>query len=347
MKLARFSLVMVTAGMLCGCPEEQPVETASEPVPSAVAETPTGPPEQPPEPPPLQEEPVAAADLLITVEQLQPQLDVTGLRILDVRGEEAYAEAHVPGAVRVEMDDWKSLALSEGGLQDADAWAERVSVLGIRRDTPVVVYSDNPTNATRIWWTLEYLGVPDVRVLDGGWAAWQEAGAPVATEPLIPAPTEFVPEFQTHRLAVKEDVQKVIETPDGAIALLDARSDGEYAGTSGRGARKGHIPGFAQVEWKEFVDEQGRFRSPDEIRAIVGDVAGEDVAGAITYCQSGGRAALNAFALELAGYGPVRNYYCGWSEWSAAQDAPIETPAEEPSLDESSEQPADESQTGE
>lgn len=347
MKLARLALVMVTAGVLCGCSGDQPVKTASEPAPSATAETPTEPPRQPPEPPPLQEEQtevVAVTDLLVTVEALQQELEDPALRILDVRSEDAYAEGHIPGAVRVEMSEWKDLALSEGGLQDAEAWADLVGGLGIDQDTPVVVYSDKPTDATRIWWTLEYLGVPDVRVLDGGWAAWQEAGAPVSTEPLVPSPKEFVPEFQTHRLALRDDVLKVVEMPDDALLLLDARSKGEYAGTSGPAERKGHIPGFAQVEWKTFVDEEGRFRSPEEIREIVGDVAGEDVSGAITYCQSGGRASLNAFALELAGYGPVRNYYCGWSEWSAADDVPIETPAKESSSEESSsdEAPAEE-----
>ncbi|MFG0333308.1 MAG: sulfurtransferase, partial [Maioricimonas sp. JB049] len=269
----------------------------------------------------------AVDQLLVSAAELQTLLSDSDLRILDVRSEEAYAESHIPGAVRVDLNDWKSLALSEGGLRDARAWAERVRELGISVDTPVVIYADNPTNATRIWWTLEYLGVPDVRVLNGGWLAWQQADAPVSREPLVPTATRFEPVFQEERLAEKEDVQKVIETPGGAIALLDARSEGEYAGTSGPGARKGHIPHFARLEWTNFVDDQGRFKSPAEIREIVGEQPVQE--GAITYCQTGGRASLNAFALELAGYGPVQNYYCGWSEWSTAQDAPIETPAKE------------------
>ncbi|QDU40661.1 Thiosulfate sulfurtransferase [Maioricimonas rarisocia] len=327
MNLPRFLLTLAIAAMLCGCPEEQPLETVADPVPQPAPEVPSEPPEQAAEPAAPVDEAPAADELLVTAEELQAQLDDTELRILDVRSEEAYAESHIPGAVRVDLNDWKSLALSEGGLQDADAWAGRVGELGINAGTPVIVYADNPTNATRIWWTLEYLGVNDVRVLNGGWAAWQQADAPVSNEPLVPTPTEFEPEFQEERLAAKEDVQKVIETPGGAIALLDARSEGEYTGTSGPGARKGHIPGFARLEWTNFVDEQGRFKSPDKIREIVGDrPAGE---GAITYCQTGGRASLNAFALELAGYGPVQNYYCGWSEWSAADDVPVKTPAED------------------
>ena len=120
---------------------------------------------------------------------------------------------------------------------------------------------------------------------------------------------------------------ELLGTPDSAT-LLDTRSAGEHTGTSGPTERKGHIPGFQHLEWSEFLAEDGRFKSPAEINAVLADFQVATSGTAVVHCQSGGRAAFAALALELAGH-DVKNYYCGWSEWSADEEAPVDSSAEE------------------
>ena len=261
--------------------------------------------------------------LIISVDELQPRLEEDGLRIIDTRPSGEYSAGHIPGAVRVDLDDWKSLSLSDNGLANAHAWSLRVGQLGVSAETPVVVYGKSPTNAARIWWLLRYVGVRDVRMLDGGWNLWQSAGVPVSTEAETPEPAEFIVDFQTDQLADQSQVAELVSTPDAAH-LLDTRSAGEFAGTSGPGERKGRIPEFQHLEWNEFLADDGRFKSPEEIEAILEarEVSGDGPS--IVHCQSGGRASFAVLALELAGR-PVKNYYCGWSEWGADEDAQVES----------------------
>ncbi|MEX0702146.1 MAG: sulfurtransferase [Planctomycetales bacterium] len=261
--------------------------------------------------------------MLVSVDELESRIGEANLRILDARAVDEYVEGHVPQAVPVEVGEWKDQSLAEKGLQDQAFWSEAVSLLGIDGATNVVVYADDPTAAARVWWTLKYVGVPHVALLDGGWPAWRAAGGKVATdETEIESKGKFAARFQKERLAEIGDLKESLEAD--AVTVIDARSDEEHAGTSGPGARLGRIPGAKHLEWKQFLDADGRFKSPEQIRSILAEqgIAGEKTV--VTHCQSGGRAALDAFALELAGLPNVKNYYCGWSEWSKDEAAPVE-----------------------
>lgn len=266
----------------------------------------------------------APMGLLVTVAEVGERLDQPQLRAVDVRSRNAYDAGHIPGAVSVDVNEWKSASLVDGGLYDAAAWSERVGKLGITRDTNVVVYGDNPTNATRIWWTLKYLGVRHVGILNGGWEAWEDAAATVSTDEPVVAAVDFQPEFQPDRLAEMDEVRSHLG--DDSVTIIDTRSDQEFTGSGGPGPRRGHLPGAVHQEWKQFVDEEGRFKSTDEITSLLAGAGLKAESTNITHCQTGGRASLNAFVMELAGYGPAKNYYCGWSEWSPTEDAPIESP---------------------
>lgn len=260
--------------------------------------------------------------MLISAVELKDRLSEQGLRILDVRPSKDYDAGHIPHAAHTSLNEWKSQALAEGGLHDVEAWSRIVGNLGVEQATNVVVYAQKPTDATRIWWTLKYLGVGNAAVLDGGWLAWQDAGGETTTETAPGRPVKFIPEFQPDRLAKITQLKSLLR--DEAVTIVDTRSSEEYDGSAGPAARKGRIPGAVHLEWKELLDQQGRFKSKAELVALFeqrGIVADRT---AVTYCQSGGRASLDAFALELAGYRNVQNYYCSWQEWSADTDAPIE-----------------------
>jgi thiosulfate/3-mercaptopyruvate sulfurtransferase len=135
----------------------------------------------------------AMKTMLVEPAGLERELKEPALRILDTRPQEAHGKDHIPGAVRVDVAAWQALGKSEGGFQDAKAWGEKVSALGIGADTRVVVYGSSITDTARIWWTLRYLGIENVRVLDGGWDLWLKEGRPTETAAPTVATSRFVP----------------------------------------------------------------------------------------------------------------------------------------------------------
>jgi thiosulfate/3-mercaptopyruvate sulfurtransferase len=244
-------------------------------------------------------------------------------RILDARGRNKYLAGHIPAAVWVDHVTW-SRAFAAG--QDPADWSRRLGALGIELTTPVVVYDDAlGKDAARIWWILRFWGVRDVRLLNGGWTAWQQGNTAASKEEPAVAPTAPRLEARPERLATKEQVLATLK--DRSAQIIDARSRDEYCGVEKTARRNGAIPGARHLEWSDLLDKQTqRFKSPAEMARLFKD-AGIDLGRpAVAHCQSGGRSSVMAFALELMGAKDVRNYYRSWAEWGNADDTPIETP---------------------
>lgn len=256
------------------------------------------------------------------------------LVILDVRPEAAYAAGHLPGAVRVDHARWESDSLSEeSGLENQSLWRSRIGELGIDGRGTVVVYDDGSmTDAARIWFILQALGAPDVRVVNGGFPLIADAARTgaitLSTEPSRPRPAAFEPaDRDADRIAWigRQELKSAVDA--GRIQILDARSIKEFEGTDLRSNRRGgHLPGATSVPHTSMLDSQHRLKSPAELATIF-DAAGlAKGALLITHCQGGGRAALAALAAARAGYGPVINYYLSFGDWSADATCPVVAP---------------------
>jgi thiosulfate/3-mercaptopyruvate sulfurtransferase len=204
--------------------------------------------------------------MLVQPEELQKKLKQPGLRILDTRPQPEYAKDHIPGAVRVDVKSWQLLGSKDGGFHDAKAWGKEVGQLAISPDSQVVVYGSNLPDTARIWWTLKYLGLQNVTILDGGWELWIKEKRP--TDPSSPRieVVNFEPKFQADRLEEIDSLKKSLRS--GLVTVVDARSTGEFTGKEVRGKRGGHIPGAKHLEWKELLAEDGRFQSPEQLRAL-------------------------------------------------------------------------------
>jgi thiosulfate/3-mercaptopyruvate sulfurtransferase len=265
--------------------------------------------------------------MLIDVVALKALLGDPPLRIVDTRRPDEYAAGHIPGAVSVDVEVWKEKSLAENGLQDAAYWSKAIGDLGISSDSKVVVYGETVPNTARVWWTLRYLGLKDVRMLNGSWEPWREKFYPVETEPPRIEPATFQPDFQEDMVADKERVKSGLSSTGRVVRVIDARSQGEYTGQDVQGPRGGHIPGAIHLEWNEVLDDAGRFKTPEQLRELFTRRGLKPDDSIVTHCQSGGRASVTAHALSLAGFQDVRNYYCGWQEWSADAEAPVETKA--------------------
>ncbi|MFE2724349.1 sulfurtransferase [Kitasatospora sp. NPDC059327] len=252
--------------------------------------------------------------------------------LLDVRwqlggppGIEDYTAGHLPGAHFVALDTDLAAPAGPPGrggrhpLPDPEEFGAALRALGVRADRPVVVY-DGATSlaAARAWWLLRWAGHPDVRVLDGGFAAWQAAGLPVTTEVDAPEPGDFKP------------VPGQLPTVDGdgaaALArtglLLDARAGERYRGeTEPIDPRAGHVPGALSAPTTENVGPDGRFRPVAELAERFRALGAGERETAV-YCGSGVTAAHQILALAVAGL-PAALYPGSWSEWSSDESRPV------------------------
>ncbi len=251
--------------------------------------------------------------------------------MLDVRyrmgggpaGPVEYAAGHLPGAAYVDMDTALAAPPGAGGrhpLPERAIFETAMRAAGVSGDRPVVVYDDwGGHAAARCWWLLRYHGHDDVRVLDGGWAAWTDAGLTVETgSGPDPEPGRFTAVPGSMPVVTAADVRSV-------EVLIDARAAVRFRGeTEPIDPVAGRIPGAVNVPTPLNLTDEGRFRSAEELRAVyaaVGATAGASVAA---YCGSGVTAAHDVLALEIAGV-PAALYPGSWSEWITDPAHPVAT----------------------
>ncbi len=240
---------------------------------------------------------------------------------VDAREKAKYEAGHIPGSVWVDHAAW---AKAFGDGTDAKGWSERITEIGVFNDQRIVVYDDNQSkDAARIWWILRYWGVKDVRLLNGGWKGWTAGKFPTDKEPPLLFEYNHKAVAQVDRLATKEFLLEAIE--GGKLQIVDARSEKEFCGTNKLTNKKGGaMPGAKQLEWTDLLEaDTQRFKSADDLKKLFAEAGIALDQPTATHCQSGGRASVMAFGLELMGAKEVRNYYKSWGEWGNADDTPI------------------------
>lgn len=274
---------------------------------------------------------------LIDVATLLERLDEPGLRILDARfelldppaGRRMYAHGHLPGAIYVDLDeDLAAPAARHGGrhpLPDMHALADKLGARGVGDAHEVVVYDQGGTFfAARAWWLLRYAGHARVRVLDGGFAAYLEAGGPVTDEaPKHPAATLTLrtrPDMVVDRHALLD----LLGEPGACV--LDVRAPERYRGdTEPIDPVAGHIPSAVNLPYQATLTPDGRFAPPSELRRQFRPVEGK--APVVSYCGSGVSAAHAVLAMEVAGIEGTRLYPGSWSDWCSYPELPVATGA--------------------
>jgi thiosulfate/3-mercaptopyruvate sulfurtransferase len=271
------------------------------------------------------------ATTLATVEEVRAG-SVEDLVLLDVRwalgdpdGRLHYMDGHIPSAVWVDLETELAAPASPAAgrhplprLDDLQAAARR---WGIRASSRIVVYdATGGTAAARAWWLLRWGGLTDVRILDGGWAAWRASGAPVATGESEPAETGDV-DLSGGGMPVI-DIDGAAAWPEHGV-LLDARAGERYRGeTEPIDPRAGHIPGARSAPTMANLTADGHFLATEELRHRFADLARDRPVA--VYCGSGVTAAHQVAALAVAGIDAAL-YPGSWSQWSADPDRPAAT----------------------
>jgi thiosulfate/3-mercaptopyruvate sulfurtransferase len=280
---------------------------------------------------PLQAKPLESVGELKS-ELGNPHLVVIDIRsVIDGGSEETYAQAHIPGAVHSDYDKagWRATRNGLPLMLPTVAQLEKlVGELGIDEDSRVVVVPAGVSAtdfgaAARIYWTLKVVGVDNVSLLDGGFAAWTAAKYPVEQGAVTPSPQIFTATINKSLIADAADVEKLSTSGNGA--LIDARPPPYFEGklkADNIGAY-GHIPHSINIDSESFYNpETNRLRNRDELAAIAGQI--RTSGPVITYCNTGHWSSTDWFVLsEILGRKDVKLYYGSMEDWSSVPTRPV------------------------
>ena len=278
---------------------------------------------------------------LISVAQLQ-SLMATGPAVmvfdcsfdltLATAGDTQYAQGHVAGAVRADLERHLSAKgapdAASGGrhpLPSREKFAAWLGSVGLTNAMQVVVYDRQGVNYSgRLWWMLKWAGHEAVAVLDGGWQAWQAAGGAVETGTGMQRSAEnFALAEPKTRLVTTDTLVQQLGRPTQTV--VDARAAARFRGeVEPLDPVAGHIPGALNRAYAQNLDGNGFFKPADQLKAEFTELlAGHDPASVVHHCGSGVSAVPNVIGMELAGLGRAGLYAGSWSEWCSDPARPV------------------------
>jgi len=279
----------------------------------------------------------AHADPLVTPQWLNEHLADTDLVVLDIRsaidggGAQAYAAGHIPKSVHSDYDKagWRVTRHNVPFMVPTVPELEKlIGDLGIDEDSQVVVVPAGVNvldfgSAARTYWTLKYVGVKNVSILNGGVAAWRSAGLPVETGTKAPSPKIFTATVDKSILAEAADVESI--EGKGGATLVDARPASFFLGKEKAPASKayGHIPGALNIDSAEFYDaKNNRLKPKAELAAVANAVQGP----VVNYCNTGHWASTDWFVFhEVLGRKDAKLYAGSMVEWTSNDSRSIES----------------------
>jgi thiosulfate/3-mercaptopyruvate sulfurtransferase len=277
---------------------------------------------------------MSRADVLVSADWAEQNLGQPGIVFVEVDEDtSAYDKGHIAGAVKL---DWKTELQDQvrRDFVDKAGFEKLLSAKGIGSDDTVILYGGNNNwFAAYAYWYFKLYGHRDVKLLDGGRKKWELDSRPLTEEATQRPATQYTAQDQdTSIRAFRDEVVAAI----GNKNLVDVRSPDEFAGRLFAPAhlpqeasqRAGHIPTALNVPWSKAANEDGTFKSDDELRTLYSGAGLDSSMETIAYCRIGERSSHTWFVLSyLLGLNNVRNYDGSWTEWGNKVGAPIEKSA--------------------
>ncbi|OLF07913.1 sulfurtransferase [Actinophytocola xanthii] len=270
-------------------------------------------------------------DVLVTAEWAEENLDAPGVVFVEVDEDtSAYDGGHIPGAVKI---DWKTELQDpvRRDFVDRAGFEKLLSAKGIANDDRVILYGGNNNwFAAYAYWYFRLYGHGNVQLLDGGRKKWELDGRPLSTDAVTREETSYSAKEQDASIrAFRDEVVEAINNKN----LVDVRSPDEFAGKllapahlpQEQAQRAGHIPSAINVPWSKAANEDGTFKSDEELRELYKEAGIDESKSTIAYCRIGERSSHTWFALhELLGYSDVKNYDGSWTEYGSLVGVPVE-----------------------
>jgi thiosulfate/3-mercaptopyruvate sulfurtransferase len=270
-------------------------------------------------------------NVLVSAQWAEENLETPGVVFAEVDEDtSAYDTGHIPGAVRI---DWKTELQDpvRRDFVDRAGFEKLLSAKGVSNNDTVVLYGGNNNwFAAYAYWYFKLYGHDAVKLLDGGRKKWELDGRPLSQDVVKRDETTFTAQEQD--LSIRAFRDEVVEAIN-AKNLVDVRSPDEFSGKllapahlpQEQAQRAGHIPSALNVPWAKAANEDGTFRSDDELREIYQDAGLDEGKATIAYCRIGERSSHTWFALhELLGYADVKNYDGSWTEYGSLVGVPVE-----------------------
>lgn len=253
------------------------------------------------------------AEILVEVEWLKQHLGDPHIRILDVRASDprlpiGYRMGHIPGAIEIDPSrEFFATTDHTRALAPAEKIAEALGRRGISADSTVVIYDEwTGTLAAMTYWALRVTGHRDLRILHGGWEAWEKSGGMISQNAPECSPAHYRAQPNLDARATAEWIQENSSRPD--VFLLDVRTPGEFD--------MGHIPGAMNLPYDLCLNLQTQtFKDARTLRAQLEAVGATPDKEIVAYCAAGARSSHTFVALQLLGYPRARNYDGSWSDW--------------------------------
>ena len=270
-------------------------------------------------------------DVLVSADWAEENLNSPGVVFVEVDEDTtAYDGGHIPGAVKL---DWKT-DLQDPVVRDfvnKDQFEKLLSEKGIGNDDTVILYGGNNNwFAAYAYWYFKLFGHDRVKLLDGGRKKWELDGRELSKDTVSrPATAYTVKDQDTSIRAFRDEVIAAI----GKKNLIDVRSPDEFVGRllapahlpQEQAQRAGHIPTALNIPWSKAANEDGTFKSDDDLRKLYADAGLDESKDTIAYCRIGERSSHTWFALhELLGYPDVKNYDGSWTEYGSLVGVPVE-----------------------
>ena len=274
---------------------------------------------------------MSRTDVLVSADWAEQNLNIPGVVFVEVDEDvAAYDKGHLSGAVKL---DWKA-DLQDPVRRDfvsGERFAQLLSERGISNDDTVVLYGGNNNwFAAYAYWYFKVYGHRDVRLLDGGRKKWELDSRPLTDEVVSrPATTYSAGEPDTSIRAFRDEALDAI----GEKNLVDVRSPDEFSGRLLAPAHlpqeqsqvAGHIPTAINVPWSKAANEDGTFKSDDDLRGLYAEAGLDESKETIAYCRIGERSSHTWFVLrELLGHPSVKNYDGSWTEYGSLVGVPVE-----------------------
>jgi len=267
--------------------------------------------------------------MLVTVDWLAEHLNDPSLVLLQIGERKDFDKGHIPGAQFLEYESI-STPHGQGLMLELPPVEQLVSVfekLGVSNSSHIILYfgTNWVTPTTRVYWTLDYLGLGDrTSILNGGLVAWDASHHPMSTQVRQPAKGSIKPSPRKEVLADATWVDAHLNRPN--VTLIDARTHEFYTGSESDGnPRSGHIPGASNLPYLEVIDQDNnKFKSPDVLRELFLTAGLKPGNTMVSYCHIGQRATALYFAAKMLGY-EAKMYDGSWEDWSHRQDLPIVT----------------------
>ncbi|MDP3518254.1 MAG: rhodanese-like domain-containing protein [Pseudohongiella sp.] len=247
------------------------------------------------------------------------------VRVITVTGD--YAAGHIPGSVHAPYSGFRGPQTNAGQLPAMDSLTAVVQQLGISADTPVAIVHQGNSDvdmgaSTRVYWTLKSLGVQDLAILNGGFAAWQAAGLPVSTDATAVAASDFVPVWSEQYTVHTAEVEQLVA--NNTARLIDGRPASFFEGSQATAARAGTIKGADNLSFASFFN-QTSMKPSGELSSILQAASVSDEQLTVAFCNTGQMASINWFVMsELQGMDNVKLYAESIVEWAQSPDRPMD-----------------------